>query len=99
MPPDSNGAEVPDLVAAGAAAFKFSTFGAHPARFPRIPPQTLYRFFAAIAPTGLAAGVHDENDEFAQAAIAEVEAAGLTDYRTHGLSRPPLSEALAIAEI
>ena len=99
LPPDSSGAEVANLVAAGAAAFKFSTFGTHPTRFPRIPPQTLFRFFAAIAPTGLSAGVHNESDEFVRAAIADVEAAGLTDFRAHGLSRPPLSEALATAEI
>ena len=99
LPPSSDGAEVADLVAAGAAAFKFSTFGTHPVRFPRIPPQTLHRFFATIAPTGLSAGVHNENDEFVRAAIAAVEASGITDYRAHGLSRPPLSEALATAEV
>lgn len=97
--PSSNGEEVKGLVAAGAAAFKFSTFGTHPERFPRIPPQKLYRFFSAIAPTGLTAGVHNEDDEFVRAAIAEVEASGLTDYRAHGLSRPPISEALATAQV
>ena len=30
---------------------------------------------------------------------AEVEAANLTDYTAHGLSRPPITEALAIAEV
>ena len=99
LAPSSDGSEIADLVAAGAAAFKFSTFGTHPVRFPRIPPQTLRRFFERIAPTGLSAGVHNENDEYVRAAIAEVEAAGIRDYRAHGLSRPPLSEALATAEI
>jgi len=97
--PTSNGSEVRDLLAEGAAAFKFSTFGTHPERFPRIPPQTLHRFFAAIAPTGLTAGVHNEDDECVRAAIAEVEASGVTDYRAHSRSRPALSEALAIAQI
>jgi allantoinase len=99
LAPSCDGAEIADLVAAGAAAFKFSTFGAHPVRFPRIPPQTLHRFFSRIAHTGLTAGVHNESDEYVRAAIAEVEASGITDYRAHGLSRPPLSEALATAEI
>jgi allantoinase len=99
LAPDSDGAEVADLVAAGAAAFKFSTFGTHPQRFPRIPPQALHRFFAKIAPTGVTAGVHNENDEYVRAAIAEVEASGITDYRAHNLSRPALSEALATAEV
>jgi allantoinase len=97
--PSSDGSEVRDLAAAGAAAFKFSTFGTHPERFPRIPPQKLHRFFAAIAPTGLSAGAHNEDDEFVRAASAEVKAAGISDYRAHGLSRPPLSEALATGEI
>ena len=97
--PSSDGAEVRDLVSAGAAAFKFSTFGTHPERFPRIPPQKLHRYFAAIAPTGLSAGVHNEDDEFVRAAIVEVETSGITDWRAHGLSRPPLSEALATAQV
>lgn len=99
LAPSSDGSEVADLVAAGAAAFKFSTFGTHPVRFPRIPPHKLQRFFTAIAPTGLSAGVHNEDDEFVRAAIAETEAIGIVDHRAHGLSRPPLSEALATAEI
>jgi allantoinase len=34
-----------------------------------------------------------------RAFLAEVEARGLTDYRAHGLSRPPITEALATAEV
>jgi allantoinase len=90
---------IADMVAAGAAAFKFSTFGTHPERFPRIPPQTLYACFSEIARHGLAAGVHNENDEMVRAAEAAVAASGITDYRAHGLSRPPVTEALATAEV
>jgi allantoinase len=97
--PHSNGAEVEALVKEGACAFKFSTFGTHPERFPRIPPQQLHHFFAAIAPTGLSAGIHNENDEVVRAATAAVEAAGLTDYRAHSASRPPIAEMLAMAEV
>ena len=97
--PDHGPRHIADMVAAGAAGFKFSTFGTHPERFPRIPPQTLYACFAEVARSGLIAGVHNENDEFVRAAEKAVAASGITDYRAHGLSRPPLSEALAIAEI
>ena len=97
--PDHGPRHIADMVAAGAAGFKFSTFGTHPERFPRIPPQTLYACFAEVARSGLIAGVHNENDEFVRAAEKSVAASGITDYRAHGLSRPPLSEALAIAEI
>jgi allantoinase len=47
----------------------------------------------------LSAGVHNENDEFDRAAVAAVEVNGITDYRAHGLSRPPIAETLAMAEI
>jgi allantoinase len=97
--PEEGPARVDELVDAGAAAFKFSTFGTHPKRFPRIPPQTLYACFAAVAKRGLIAGIHNENDEMVRAFMADVEASGITDYTAHGLSRPPVTEALATAEV
>jgi allantoinase len=45
------------------------------------------------------AGIHNENDEMVRAFTAEVEARGITDYRAHGMSRPPVTEALANAEV
>jgi allantoinase len=97
--PLEGAARIDELVDAGAAAFKFSTFGTHPTRFPRIPPQMLYACFCAVAKRGLIAGIHNENDEMVRAFIADVEAKGITDYTAHGLSRPPISEALATAEV
>jgi allantoinase len=97
--PEDGASRIDELATAGAAAFKFSTFGTHPQRFPRIPPQTLYACFQAIKRHGLTAGVHNENDEMVRAFIAQVEAQRLTDYRAHGLSRPPITEALATAEV
>jgi len=97
--PEEGTKRIAEQVAAGVAAFKFSTFGTDPKRFPRIPPALLADCFAAIAPTGLAAGVHNEDDEMVRAAMAVVEAMGITDYRAHGLSRPPLTELLATLQI
>jgi allantoinase len=97
--PEEGTARIPEMVAAGAASFKFSTFGTDAKRFPRIAPKLLADCFAAIAPTGLAAGVHNENHEAVDAAMAAVRAAGITDWRAHGLSRPPVTEMLATAEI
>ena len=97
--PEEGAKHIADMVEAGASAFKFSTFNTDPKRFPRIPPQTLFACFAEIARHGLAAGVHNEDDEMVRAAIAEVKAAGITDYRAHGLSRPPVAETLAMAEV
>jgi allantoinase len=97
--PDEGAARIDELIGAGAAAFKFSTFGTHPKRFPRIPPQTLFACFRAIGPRGLVAGIHNEDDEMVRAFTADVEARGITDYRAHGMSRPPITEALATAEV
>ena len=97
--PEEGPARIREMVEAGVAAFKFSTFGTDPKRFPRIPPALLDACFAAIAPTGLTAGVHNEDDEAVRAAIGKVKAAGITDYRAHGLSRPPLTELLATNQI
>ncbi|GAB6968226.1 amidohydrolase family protein [Komagataeibacter kakiaceti JCM 25156] len=90
---------IADMAAAGACAFKFSTFGTDPERFPRIPADLLAECFSAVARCGLAAGVHNEHDGMVRAHIRRVAASGVTDWRAHGLSRPPLSEALATAEI
>jgi allantoinase len=97
--PEEGSARIAEMVKAGVAAFKFSTFGTDPKRFPRIPAGLLEDCFAAIAPTGLTAGVHNEDDEAVRAAIDKVKAAGITDYRAHGLSRPPLTELLATNQI
>ncbi len=97
--PEEGPARIGEMVEAGVAAFKFSTFGTDPKRFPRIPAALLEACFAAIAPTGLTAGVHNEDDEAVRAAIDKVKAAGITDYRAHGLSRPPLTELLATNQI
>ncbi len=87
------------MAEAGAIGFKFSTFGTHPTRFPRIPPPLLAACFAEVAKCGLIAGVHNENDEMVRAAMQAVETSGITDWRAHGLSRPSLAEALADAEV
>lgn len=97
--PEEGAKRIPEMVEAGVAAFKFSTFGTDPKRFPRIPPALLEECFAAIAPTGLTAGVHNEDDEAVRAAMAKVKAAGITDYRAHAMSRPPLTELLATLQI
>lgn len=97
--PDEGASRIAEQAQAGVAAFKFSTFGTDPKRFPRIPPPLLAECFAEVGKTGLTAGVHNENDEYVRTAMANVRAAGITDYRAHGLSRPPLTELLAMHEI
>jgi len=88
-----------EQVQAGVAAFKFSTFGTDPKRFPRIAAPLMRECFVAIAPTGLTAGVHNENDEYVRWAMDQAKESGINDYRAHEMSRPPLSELLAMTEI
>ncbi|KEC72271.1 UNVERIFIED_ORG: allantoinase [Rhizobium esperanzae] len=97
--PEEGPARIGEMVAAGVAAFKFSTFGTDPKRFPRIPPALLDACFTAIAPTGLTSGVHNEDDEAVRSYMAEVKASGITDWRAHGLSRPAITELLAMHTI
>ena len=97
--PNDGSKHIDEIVAAGACAFKFSTFGTDPERFPRIPPATLHECFTRIATHGLMAGVHNEDEEVIRSQEARVRAMGLSDYRSHGLSRPVYSETLAIAQI
>ncbi|TDK31315.1 allantoinase [Rhizobium deserti] len=97
--PQEGSKRILEQVEAGVAAFKFSTFGTDPKRFPRIFAPLMAECFAAIAPTGLAAGVHNENDEYVRWAMDRVKASGITDYRAHEMSRPPLTELLAMTEI
>lgn len=97
--PAEGASRIAEQAEAGVAAFKFSTFGTHPTRFPRIPPPLLAEAFAEVAKTGLTAGVHNEDDEFVRAAMDKVKASGITDWRAHGLSRPPLAELLATLQV
>ena len=97
--PDSGVGTIAEQAAAGVCSFKFSTFGTHPVRFPRIPPQLMSEAFAEIARHGLAAGVHNENDEVVRTRMEVLRAEGRTDYLAHGLTHTPLSELLAMVEI
>lgn len=97
--PQDGPRHIAEMAAAGAAGFKFSTFGTHPERFPRIPPQTLVPCFAEIARHGLIAAAHNEDDETVRDAEARARRSGITDYRAHGMARPPVAEALATAQV
>lgn len=97
--PSDGVSRIAEQVAAGVCAFKFSTFGTHPERFPRIGPQLLSEAFAEVAKFGLAAGVHNEIEEIVIGETARVKATGRTDYLVHGEAHNRLSELLAIVDI
>ena len=97
--PSDGVTHIPAMAEAGAIGFKFSTFETHPDRFPRIATPMLVDAFAAVAQTGLVAGVHNENDECVRAWSKAVAASGVADWRAHSASRPAIAETLAIAEV
>ncbi|SDP79315.1 dihydroorotase [Desulforhopalus singaporensis] len=97
--PEEGTLRIKELVEAGAAGFKFSTFGTDPKRFPRIPSYLLFECFREIGKYQLVAGVHNENDEAVNYFVDKVKKSGLTDWTAHALSRPRITETLAMAEI
>lgn len=92
-------ANLKPLIEAGACAFKFSMCESHPVRFPRITMGDLLEAFTIVAPSGLACGVHNENQEIVDTCIARFSKELPNDPRAHALSRPPVSESMAIAEL
>ena len=98
--PDEGGLEEIDgLVKAGAAAFKFSTYEANPTRFPQINDELLFLAFERIAPTGLACGVHNQDQEMTRRNIGRLTSAGDTAWDAFGRAHPNRVEDLATAKV
>lgn len=83
------------IAAAGACSFKLSTYEYDATRFPRIDNTTMVEAFREIAKTGLMVGIHNEDQEIVEGAIAAAKATGRTDPIMHARTRPPLCETMA----
>ncbi|WP_425144727.1 dihydroorotase [Deinococcus sp.] len=91
---------VPDIAgmaAAGASAFKFSTYETDPQRFPRIPGDELLPALRKLGRLGLPAVFHAEDGEIIDALIEQLRPRGQESPRLHAQSRPPVSEMVAVA--
>ncbi|HEV7372673.1 dihydroorotase [Arenibaculum sp.] len=99
IPADGTLDGIPGLVEAGACGFKFSTYEASPTRFPRIADDVLYEAFRRIAPSGLACGVHNQDQELTRRNVAGAIEAGDTGWDAFGRALGPLVEDLATARI
>ena len=97
VPPVGSLEPVADLVGAGAAAFKLSTFNTHSRRFPQIPDGQILAAFREIARADGLAGVHSENDDVIRQRTAALVAAGRTDPLAHAEARPAVAELEAIS--
>jgi allantoinase len=91
--------EIDGLIGEGAAAFKFSTFEASPTRFPQINDELLFQAFSKIAPSGLACGVHNQDQEMTRRNIARLVEAGDTGWDAFGRAHPNRVEDLATAKV
>ena len=83
------------LAEAGACSFKLSTYEYDATRFPRIDNTTMVAAFREIAKTGLMVGIHNEDQEIVEGAIAAARATGRTDPIMHARTRPPICETMA----
>jgi allantoinase len=89
---------VPDLLRAGVAALKISSFESHPVRFPRIPAQEMLVLLESVAPFDIPVGLHNEDQEIVLSRIAALKAEGKTAAEWHSPSRPPAAELAATAQ-
>ena len=81
--------EIAPLHAAGAAAFKVSTFETHPVRFPRVPDGELLLAMAICARLGALVCFHPENDDIVRRLSEQLAAEGRSDPMAHADARPP----------
>src|SRR5664279_5455132 len=88
--------EIAPLHAAGAAAFKVSTFETHPVRFPRVPDGELLLAMQICAGLGALICFHPENDEIVRRLSQRLAEEGRTDPMAHADARPPVAETEAI---
>jgi allantoinase len=91
--------ELAGMIEAGACAFKFSSYESDPQRFARIALGDMLEAFTIVAPTRLACGVHNENQEIVDYFSSKLKRNGVKGAEIHALSRPPVAESVAIAEI
>jgi allantoinase len=88
--------EIAPLHAAGAAAFKVSTFETHPVRFPRVPDGELLLAMEICAQVGALVCFHPENDDIVRRLSQKLAAEGRVDPMAHADARPPVAESEAI---
>jgi allantoinase len=87
------------LIEGGVCAFKFSTFEAAPGRFPRVEYDDLLEAFRLIAPSGLACGVHNQDQELTRKNIARLTESGDTGWDAFLRAHTPLIEVMATSTI
>jgi allantoinase len=96
---DGNFAVLRDLIEAGAASVKLSTYEYHPVRFPRFTTGEMYEIFLECAVLGVPVAFHNEDQELVSRLIARAATAGKKGMEVHGAGRAPIAELVADAQI
>jgi allantoinase len=86
-----------NLAATGAVAFKSFMASSSPS-FPAVDTTKLHWAMSIVAETGLPYGLHAEDDNLVLSGLQRIQERGRTDPIAHAESRPPLVEAVAVAE-
>src|SRR5688500_7293507 len=90
-------ADLRTLAGSGAVAFKSFMASSSPS-FPAVDTTSLHWAMRIVAETGLPYGLHAEDDNLIASGLKRLQDAGRTDAMAHAESRPPLVEAVAVAE-
>ena len=90
-------ADLRTLAGSGAVAFKSFMASSSPS-FPAVDTTSLYWAMKIVAETGMPYGLHAEDDNLVASGLKRLQEAGRTDPMAHAESRPPLVEAVAVAE-
>jgi allantoinase len=98
-PKGQDARSIRDLVKAGAASIKLSTYEYHPVRFPRFSTGEMYDIFCEAAAVGVPVAFHNEDQELVTHLVNRRLAKGDRSAAAHGGSRPPVAELVADAQI
>lgn len=90
---------ITELIDEGACAVKLSTYEYHPTRFPRSTMGEMFQVFTEAAPLNVPIAFHNEDQEIVASLTASVQAAGRSGPETHALTRPPIAEMVANAQV
>jgi allantoinase len=94
--PRQNVVDIKEMAAMGAAGFKSFMASSSPS-FPAVDVDKLYWSMKIIAETGMPYALHAEDDVMLAAGLKRTHGAGRTDALAHAESRPPIIEAVAVA--
>jgi allantoinase len=94
--PRQKAEDLKEMAAMGAAGFKSFMASSSPS-FPSVDVDKLYWAMKIVSEIGIPYGLHAEDDTMLAAAARRTEGAGRTDALAHAESRPPMVEAVAVA--